>query len=208
MTNYQRCGRFVTSRIHELAQNPDRLSPTGRAALADLRRGVGKVPGSVPQIWQFTLNDPERPDGLSGEREEAAVHVALTHWAMHQQSKTRPMHTDSRTFGAALRLLASTQNRKDPQKAPVYRRMMALASSRALTGITTHARGLIGQLRATGIGFDYGRWADDLYWIQVPGRMPAVQRHWGQDFFRLHDDQIDAYLDTDPANTLDEGALS
>lgn len=208
MTSYQRCGRFVTARIHSVAQDPAHLSPTGRAALANLRRGVGKPPGSVPQIWQFTLNDPDRPGGPSGDREEAAVHVALTHWAMHQQSKTRPMHTDTNTFGVALRLLASTQNRKEPQKTPVYRRMMALASSRALMGITTHARGLISQLRAAGIGFDYGRWADDLYWIQVPGRMVSVQRRWGQEFFRLHDDQIDAHFDTNSTITTDEGALS
>ncbi|NNG20975.1 type I-E CRISPR-associated protein Cse2/CasB [Naumannella sp. ID2617S] len=208
MSNYQRCGSFVTARIRSLAADPAALSPYARGVLANLRRGVGKVPGSVPQVWEVTMLAGDEPSGVRLERAEVAVHVALTHWAYHQQSKPAPMHRPERSLGEALRILAAGQNRSAVHQTAAYRRMMALAASRSLTGISTHSRGLIGQLRAAGIGFDYGRWADDLYWIQVPGRLADVQRRWGRDFHRLRDDQIAPLIDTDNPTTAPEGALS
>lgn len=164
-----------------------------RAALASLRRGVGKPPGSIPEIWQFTLPDT-LGGSLWGDRRETAVHIALTHWALHQQATSSPMHQPGRRFGTALRLLASLAGRDKPQDTPAYRRMMALASNRTLTGITTHARGLITQLRRGAIGFDYGRWADDLELLQIPGRATDVQRRWGRDFYRIRDTALDDEL--------------
>ena len=192
MSRYQQCGNLVVSRIHSVASEPKELSPYGRAALAKLRRGVGKEPGTVPEIWGLTLDGLGDQRGLAAQRRENAVHVALTQWALHQQSKQASMHSSARSFGEALRLLALTQKSPDQglHDTPAYRRMMALASSRTLPGITTHARGLISQLRSTDIGFDYGRWADDLYWIQVPSRTASVQRQWGRDFYRLRDEDV------------------
>lgn len=194
MSNLYPCGRFVTSRIASLVPNPATPTPHGRAALANLRRGIGKAPGSVPQIWALTMDGFAAETGVRAERQELAVHVALTQWAAHQQSKLTPMHNPERSFGEALRLLASAQKREEPHATPAYRRMVALASSRSLAGITTHARGLIGQLRSAGVAFDYGRWADDLYSIQIPARMATVQRRWGRDFYRLRDEDIDQGL--------------
>lgn len=206
--NYQRSGRYVATRIAALAPDPVRLSPYARAALAQLRRGVGKEPGSVPRIWELTLAASTEDGSQPGGWEENAVHIALTQWAMHQQSKTSPMHNPARSFGEALRLLASKQDRVKPHSTAAYRRMMALASSRQLTGITTHARGLIGQLRSEGISFDYGRWADDLYALQVPGRLAEVQRRWGRDFYRLSDqsvtEQLDGTTNTETINHSEE----
>ncbi|GAB3622654.1 hypothetical protein GCM10027418_07360 [Mariniluteicoccus endophyticus] len=206
MTESQTCGELVRRRIATIASDPANLTPHGRAALAHLRHGLGKPPGSVPQIWELTLVDDRASGGPSWR--ETAVHVALTQWAAHQQSKTVPMHTTDRRFGEALRLLAERQERRNPQSTPAYRRMMALASGRSLAGITTHARGLIDQLRAAGIGFDYGRWADNLYLLQVPGRAVDVQREWGRDFYRLNDDQIAEHLShtTDQPTAATEGA--
>lgn len=202
MSERSTCGAFVGARIHALAPDPAHLSAPGRAALAALRRGVGKPPGSVPEIWQHTL-----ADAYADERRENAIHIALTHWALHQQSKALPMHRADRSFGQALRLLASRQDRGQPQSTPAYRRMMALAASRDLAAVTTHARGLIGQLRGEGFGFDYARWADDLHRIQLPGGAARVQRQWGQDFYRLSDDTVNKTLDEfdTPTTTTTEG---
>lgn len=183
MSETARAGSIVAARINALMKNPE--SPYTRRALAELRRGVGKEPGSVPQIWQYT--HAEDANGRTSSWRENAVHLALTQWAMHQQSKTKQMHRQGQTFGGALRLLARGQDAQAPEKTPAYRRMMALASARSLPAITTHARGLIGLLRAQEIGFDYDGWANDLYWIQVPGHAVDVQRRWGRDFYRLQD---------------------
>ncbi|GAB3707477.1 type I-E CRISPR-associated protein Cse2/CasB [Mariniluteicoccus flavus] len=201
MSESNKCGAVVRGRIATLAGDPAHLSPYARAALANLRRGVGKAPGSVPQIWDLTMVD-DRASGPPSWR-ETAVHVALTQWAAHQQAKAAPMHREDRRFGEALRLLAASQKRTAPQGTPAYRRMMALASSRNLAGITTHARGLIAQLRVAGLGFDYGRWADNLYWLQVPGRAVHVQREWGRDFYRLTEDKITELLGDDNTQPTD-----
>lgn len=183
MSEQQRLRSVVRSRITSILPNAANPSPAARAALAHLRRGVGKDVGSVPQIWQYTHVDG--PDGVWTDCQETAVHLALTQWALHQQSESTPMHSADRTFGEALRVLATRQDAESPETTPAYRRMMALAGSRTLPGITTHARGLIGLLKSEGISFDYGRWAEDLLTIQMPGRGADVQRRWGRDFYRL-----------------------
>lgn len=202
MRRYQQCGKLVASRIYSIAAEPGNLSPYGRAALAKLRRGIGKAPGAVPEIWELTLDGLGDQGGFENERRENAVHVALTQWATHQQSKQTSMHVFNRSFGEALRLLALSQRGPEQglQDTAAYRRMMALASNRTLIGISTHARSLIGQLRSADIGFDYAQWADDLYWIQVPRRMVSVQRRWGRDFYRLRDQDVEKRLD--PINNL------
>lgn len=207
--SYQRCGRYVASRIESLAPDPARLSPYARAALANLRRGVGKTPGSVPQIWELTMASFEEEGSPARDREETAIHIALTQWAQHQQSKSSPMHNPERSFGEALRLLAARQDRAKPHDTAAYRRMMALASNRQVVGIVTHARGLIGQLRSESVSFDYGRWADDLYSLQIPARLADVQRRWGRDFYRMSDQSVDEQLDgttpdTDPTTHSEE----
>lgn len=59
-----------------------------RAQLAMLRRGVGKKPGDLPELWGILFGDlPEEFLSVSGEptREEWAVYTALTLYALHQQ---------------------------------------------------------------------------------------------------------------------------
>ena len=40
--------QFTAKRIEQLAARPD---PAARAALAELRRGVGRKPGELPRLW-------------------------------------------------------------------------------------------------------------------------------------------------------------
>ena len=58
-----------------------------RAALAELRRGVGKKPGDIPQLWGYFLQD--MPEEFFGNKEpskaEWAIYTALTLFALHQQ---------------------------------------------------------------------------------------------------------------------------
>ena len=184
MTTFER-RRLVTGRIRRLTDG----SASSGAQLAALRRGLGKAPGSVPEIWGLTLEGlPEDLRGGAREREELAIHLALTHFAFHQQSKKASMHNPDVRFGQAVRSLAVIQmtSEKDPHQTPAYRRFTTLAAARGLTAATTHLRGLIGQMRANDISFDYGRFVDDLYWLQVPSTAVTVQRAWGRDFHHLN----------------------
>ena len=181
------CGDFVTRKIIGLVgQDPASMSPVSRGVLAQLRSALGKEPATVPAVWGVTLDGI--PDDLSAKRRrhvETAVHLALTQFAMHQQGRSRPMHTDQQTFGAAVRRLAdSSGGEQGPHETPVYKRFTALAQATTLAGLEAHSRGLISQLRSHEIPFDYGRYADDLYWFQS-GKKRDVQRRWGRDFHRL-----------------------
>lgn len=190
MTEFNR-RQFVVGRIHRLlACDPARLTPSAGAQLAQLRRALGKPPGSVPDVWGTTLDGiPDTVTGAAREREELAIHLALTHFAAHQQSRRTSMHAEQRPFASAVRALAEEQmggSERGVHDAPAYRRLIALASTSHLPTAVAHALGLIHQLRAAEIAFDYGRYTDNLYWLQVPGQATRVQRGWGRDFHRLY----------------------
>lgn len=190
-------------------------SPRARADLAQLRRGVGKVPGTLPEIWGLTLDGLDRPGSGDDEAsaEEYAVHVALTMFAVHQQSKTSCMHTRSVFFGQAIRrlALAVSAGSEELHEGPVYRRFAGLATASSLDELTHHARALVTQMRAADIGFDYGRFADDLVAFQDPARVGAVRRRWGRDFHHVSTEDGTRSIDTpniDPHAEAREGALA
>lgn len=198
MTEFSR-KTLVVRRIRQLlGSDPSHLTPVAGAQLAQLRRALGRPPGSVPEVWALTLEEiPDSLPAITREREEWAIHVALTHFAAHQQSRRGAMHVEGRPFATAVRLLALEQKGdRDIHETPAYLRLVALASTSQLPTAVTHARGLINQLRSADLGFDYGRYADDLYWLQVPGQAVRVQRDWGRDFHRTT---------SDTTHTRDEG---
>lgn len=202
----------VINRLSPLGGNPP--GPRARAELAQLRRGVGKLPGTVPEIWGLTLDGLDRP-GLGDEAsaEEYAVHVALTLFAIHQQSKTSCMHTRSVSFGQAIRRLAVavSAGSEDPHEGPVYRRFAGLATASSLDELTHHARALVAQMRAADIGFDYGRFVNDLVAFQDPARVGGVRRRWGRDYHHVPSEDGTRSIDTpntDSPTEAHEGALA
>ncbi|SDB89690.1 CRISPR system Cascade subunit CasB [Raineyella antarctica] len=181
-------GNYVKGIIYRLVPSGGgQLNPRSRAQLAQLRRGVGKEPGSVPEIWDLTLDGLDGAgQGQAATPEENAVHIALTMFSVHQQAKPMLMHT-STPFGQAVRRLASTleSSSEDVHEGPVYRRFTQLATAASLDELTHHARALVTQMRSADVGFDYGRFADDLVAFQDPRRVSEVQRRWARDFHHL-----------------------
>ena len=81
-----------------------------RADLANLRRGIGKKPGELPQLWEPLFRDfPEELMSQNGNPtwEEWAVCGALTLYAMHQQGNDQKMHMDGQRLGIAIALLGN-----------------------------------------------------------------------------------------------------
>ena len=155
-----------------------------RAQLAMLRRGVGKKPGDLPELWGILFGDlPEEFLSVSGEptREEWAVYTALTLYALHQQGAQRSMQADGQRLGMAIRKLAG--NDTDRLKA-VQRRFNAFATARSMPECLHHLRGLIQLLRSKDIPLDYVELAGDLYEFQTPDGAARVRLRWGQDFYR------------------------
>ncbi len=174
---------FTERKLAELKRQ--REESIFRSTLAHLRRGVGRDPGEMPQLWGFFLeNLPQEWMGdREPSREEWAVYTALTLFALHQQGKnpqTDWMSQDGASLGkAAARLIGS-----EDEESRVARRFHALATASGLKELSHHMRGMVQLLRSQDIPLDYPALAEDLFWFQIPSQRAKVCLRWGQDFYR------------------------
>jgi CRISPR system Cascade subunit CasB len=182
-TGLRRAGAFVDERVADLQSRYLNISyrdPAAVAALARLRRGVGKGPGEVIDLLEYTtVTWPV--DGDEPGDEEWAVHVALTLFAVHQQSRGERMHRRGRGLGVALRSLHDGDQRTLPD--PLARRFRMLGTADDFAEFTHHLRGVVQLLRAGGAPLDYGVLTDQLVDWQR-GHRSRVQLAWGRQFHR------------------------
>lgn len=181
--------RAVYGRVSGLIAN--RLwkeTPSARALRAQLRGALSREAGSVPELWDLTLDDRAGYLGDEPTRGEKAVHGALTLWALHQGSNTKPMHDTSerpRSFASAIRVMAEGQSGdKRAEETPIYRRFSSAVQAPTFEGLLVHLRSLISQLEATEIPCDYAQLGADLFTWQDPRRRTSVMRNWGRQFAR------------------------
>lgn len=182
-------GQAVRSRVNGLIVH--RLSkdtPSARALRAQLRSALGKETGSIPAIWDLTLDDESQYLGNNPTRGEKAVHGALTLWARHQGSNTLQMHDASdhpRRFASAIRVVAEKQRGdKRAEETPIYRTFSAAIQAPTYEGLLVRMRSLVSQLEAAEVPCDYGYLASDLFYWQDPSRRTSVVRNWGRQFAR------------------------
>jgi CRISPR system Cascade subunit CasB len=165
-----------------------------RASLANLRRGIGKKPGSLPEIWEFTLEGlPENPFLRNDEpsREEWAAHIAMTLFALHQQGKSlrdSPMSVSGQSLGIAVNRLVA---KRDSSEDAIQRRFHTVVTSDSLEELTHHLRGLIQLLKSEGIPLDYPKLAEDLYQYQSADARDGVRLRWGREYYRIRKDEQD-----------------
>jgi CRISPR system Cascade subunit CasB len=159
-------------------------------ALAELRRGIGKIPGEMPQLWGYFLE--AMPEEFYGDREpsraEWAVYTALTLFALHQQGKDpaiKPMQEDGQSFGTALSRLV--HNLDDRER--IARRFNTIATANSMEELSHYMRGAVQLLGREDIGLDYAKLAGELYCFQFPELVSGVRLRWGQDFYRNYDIQ-------------------
>jgi len=187
---------FVRNKIASL----DEESSWSRAMLAKLRRGIGKTPGSVPEIWEITIGDSpddwQSRDGVPSYAENA-VHAALTLYALHRQGKGGTANDNTRdengnisgkSFGSAVARLISSNGSNEHA---IKRRFDAVATASDFKELAHHARGLIQLLKASDITMDYPGFARDLFFYQLPGFADKVRLRWGEDFYRVQRDNDD-----------------
>ena len=165
----------VARRLRRLQSLPEHPQ---KAALANLRRGVGRAPGELPELWGIFLQelppDMESRDG-SPTRAEWAIYLALTLYALHQQGHSLPqdnMHRQGIGFGQAVRGLVKGGGRA-PEESSILRRFNALATANTMPERAQHLRGIIQMLRANGLPLDYVALSGDLYALQIPALAPG-----------------------------------
>jgi CRISPR system Cascade subunit CasB len=180
-------GTIVDQRIRRLQSGVLANRSDGVAALARLRRAVGKPPGEIGDVLEYTLADEFAPHRSDVDYDkptaaETAAHICMTLYATHQQSRTQRMHQRGHGFGRAVRALHPDEPKSPP--APVLRRFHALGTADSLDELVHHARGMIQLLRAQQFPLDYALLADQLVRWQKPGGAAAVRLLWGREFYR------------------------
>lgn len=167
----------------------NRSKPEIRASLANLRRGVGRKPGEVPQLYGELLED--MPEDLYSKGNEPtytewAVYIALTLYALHQQSKDvheNNMNQENISLGEAA---ARLEEDKDDRER-IWKRFYVLAVSEDMQEMSYHLRGMIQMLRDKDIPLDYPRLSKDLFLYQCSRESAEhIRLSWGQDFYKKH----------------------
>lgn len=175
---------YLSRRLKQLEEMPEHPQ---KAALANLRRGIGHPPGDLPELWGIFLQDfPPELESQTGVPTQAewAVYLTLTLYALHQQGHILPtdsMHRAGVRFGQAVRSLVKPE--ESPEESSILRRFNALATASTMPERSQHLRGILQLLRAKGIPLDYIQLAEDLYWLQIPSAAPQVRLRWGQDYY-------------------------
>ncbi len=177
----------VAKHVSQMQKRYLAKDPRARATLAELRRAN---PSSDEGILRaLTIGFQEVPASLVGygdkpSRAESAIAISLILYATHQQSLSEVAHQAGWGLGRAVRKLANPSE-GDTREKPVMRRFNALATSTSLDEATVHLRGLITQFRNEKIPLDYGRLAEDLYWLQSPQSRTRVRLGWARDLARI-----------------------
>lgn len=193
-------GTFVDERVRGLQNRFMHVpqDPGAVAALARLRRAVSKQPGDIMDVLEYTFTPallnghPENDPGPSPA--ERAAHVAITLFALHQQSRGERMHHRGRGLGLALRRLHSGTGAIPD---PIVRRFRMLGTADSFGELTHHLRGVVQLLRAQSSPLDYGLLAQQLLaWQNDPSR---VRMTWGRQFYRQN------RADRDPGDAPDAG---
>ncbi|MFJ1652373.1 type I-E CRISPR-associated protein Cse2/CasB [Streptomyces sp. NPDC088337] len=185
------------------------------AALARLRRGAGREAGQLPDLWALIDTGPlhETPHGARplSERElvraEDALHVALTLYALHQQSRRSGMYQADRPdrrrgLGAAVRRMMKPGEIDEP----VHKRLVRAGTAPDLTVLAQRLRDIVVLLRREDIQLDHALLAGQLYTWQWPGGADTVRREWGRSFHAWHDKPKDgaaASAGSDTTRTTD-----
>ncbi|GGZ96736.1 hypothetical protein GCM10010371_65810 [Streptomyces subrutilus] len=180
----------ITRHINTLQNDYLTDRPHAVQALARLRRGVGRQATEMPDLWglvgveQFHaawLAERQLPAGETQTlRAEQAAHIAVTLWAVHQQSnRTRRMHVaDGPSLGSAVRrLMAGT----DADEA-IRKRLVRAGAATTLDVMSQRLRDLVVLLRTAEVPLDYGLLAEQLAHWQQPGGPARIRQAWGRSF--------------------------
>lgn len=175
---------FVARKIHGLYAGVSTGSSAARASLSNLRRAVGRDPAKHPLSWQYVLTAEEEaafPEHHRGSTDEPspgeyAAYIALTLYAVHQQSEAQNMHSSQQTFGYAVGRLVQ---RRNPS---IKKRFDALMQARTFGAMMYHTRALVQLLKQEELSFDYAKFAGDLVKLQNPQQRSKVITRWSRDF--------------------------
>ena len=175
---------YIFSKIKHIRNISD--TGTGREIMANLRHGIGKKPGEMPELWGMIFDGI--PAELTGYRKashaEWAVYTALTLYALHQQGNDAKendtcMNQNDISIGrAAARLVNDEEDIKR-----ILNRLNLVVTAVSPEDLAYHLRGLIQLLKSKKIALDYAKLAKELYLFYHPEYAEEIKLSWGRDFY-------------------------
>ncbi|MEU7831271.1 MULTISPECIES: type I-E CRISPR-associated protein Cse2/CasB [unclassified Nonomuraea] len=174
---------IASAYIGELQDGYLRDRSASVAALAQLRRGAGKLPDEVPELWGMAGTERLYSEQGLSEKEalkaEFALFSAITLYSLHQQSKSgQPMHRPQAELGAAVRRLMPGGVLDEP----IRRRFVRLGTASTPQALAYRLREIVILLRGQSIPLGYGILAQQLYQAQDPDGLRHVRQRWGRSF--------------------------
>lgn len=157
---------------------PVRSEPERRAALAALRRGLGKRPGEAPQVFPYVV--PWLPPNAPPLREDTFYLVASLFASHPIDWPGGDGDRSARNFGASLARLA-----RERSSASIERRFVALLSA-AYADLPEHLRHAIALLKSDDVPVDWAQLLHHLQQWNHPDRW--VQRAWARAFWQQDED--------------------
>ena len=145
-----------------------------RAALAALRRGLGRAPGEASEMHRYVV---PRVQGLNVWQEDAYYTVAAL-FALHPGKSWRAADGTMRStnLGASLGVMA----RDNKESASIERRFVALLNARS-EELQTHLRNIVSLLKSKEVQIDWTQLLKDINnWNRESRR---VQRDWARAFW-------------------------
>jgi CRISPR system Cascade subunit CasB len=137
-----------------------------RAALARLRRGLGRAPGTVAET--FPLVQPRLPEGMP-PRQENAFYLVASLFASH------PGPGEAGNLGAAFARLAAQRD-----SASIEQRFVALLNCHE-DDLPGHLRHAVSLLAASDVPVNWRQLLADVQRWGHPGR--PVQRQWARNYW-------------------------
>ncbi|GIH72649.1 type I-E CRISPR-associated protein Cse2/CasB [Sphaerimonospora thailandensis] len=181
-------GEIAGAYITDLQQGYLKDRSWAVAALARLRRGAGKLPQDVPELWGMAgterLYAQQALSETESVRAEAALFLAITLYALHQQSRPQQgMHRTGEELGAAVRKLMLRKSAPGGGiDEPIRRRFVRVGAASTREMLAIRLREVVSLLHGESIPLDYARLARQLYQAQLPGGMSQVRQSWGRSF--------------------------
>ena len=179
MTQQRKTGRFIEF-LETLEER------RGRGALAALRRGLGAIPGSVPEMHPYIA---QWVSGESTSWREDVHYLVAALFAYYPQSWHRGDEDGPTNLGASFARIA-----KGEAHDSVERRFMVLLAVHR-EDLYLHLRHAISLLKARGQPVDWAQLLDDLKFWGLEDR--RVQRRWARAFWG----QVDTEDSAPDANT-------
>ncbi len=158
----------------------------GKAMLAKMRRGIGKEPGELPELWDLIFkNLPEELFGTgAASYSEWAIYTALTLYALHQQGhdvEKECMHEKNISLGEAAANLVKAEGSDSEER--IEKRLNLIVTATSPRDLAYHLRSVIRLFSAKSIPLDYALLAKQIFKMNFEEDAQKIKMYWGRKFY-------------------------